>query len=135
LAATIKNQLKITLNVKDFFRHPTVAELGRYLNSKSGREDDDSIKAAPRLYPTPLSYGQESLWFIDQMEGSIPYHLPLIIKIEGELNIEALKNSLLSLLNRHEVLRFVVRENEGSICNELLLSEDWDMNQIDGEKY
>src|SRR5215204_6367841 len=38
----------------------------------------------------PLSFSQERLWFIDQLEGTLQYHLPAVLRLKGSLNKEAL---------------------------------------------
>jgi NRPS condensation-like uncharacterized protein len=54
----------------------------------------------------PLSFAQQRLWFLDQLgEKGALYHVPLIVKIKGELNISALSKSLNTILARHEALR------------------------------
>ncbi len=70
-------------------------------------------KQAPPLLPVdrnspiPLSYSQERLWFLDQLESGefSAYNQPLGFKIEGKLNITALEKSLNTIVKRHEVLR------------------------------
>ncbi|MEJ7675850.1 MAG: condensation domain-containing protein [Chitinophagaceae bacterium] len=61
----------------------------------------------------PLSFSQERLWFIDQLEGSVQYHVPVIRRLKGRLNKEALAHALHNIVNRHEVLRTVIIEKEG----------------------
>lgn len=54
----------------------------------------------------PLSFGQESLWFLDQLESeSALYHVPQAIRLRGPLNVEALRKSFEIILERHESLR------------------------------
>ncbi|MEP7253817.1 MAG: condensation domain-containing protein, partial [Ginsengibacter sp.] len=61
----------------------------------------------------PLSYSQERLWFIDQLEGSVGYHIPGVLRLTGKLDKAALGKSLREIVNRHEVLRTVYKEEEG----------------------
>jgi thioesterase domain-containing protein/acyl carrier protein len=53
-----------------------------------------------------LSFPQERLWFLDQLEGSnSAYNIPFAFRIEGLLNISALEQSLKEIVQRHEALR------------------------------
>src|SRR5215203_2380105 len=61
----------------------------------------------------PLSFSQERLWFIDQLEGSVQYHLPTVLRLKGQLNIEALSNALQTIVGRHEALRTAFGEDHG----------------------
>ena len=61
----------------------------------------------------PLSFSQERLWFIHQLEGSVEYHLPAVLRLKGKLDKEALTHTLQSIIERHEVLRTVIEEEEG----------------------
>ncbi len=54
----------------------------------------------------PLSFAQQRLWFLDQLQpNSSVYNVPMALRITGFLNIEALKNSLETIVERHEILR------------------------------
>ena len=54
----------------------------------------------------PLSYAQEGLWFIQQLEpDSVAYHIPFAARLTGPANIPALKQSLCETVRRHEILR------------------------------
>jgi len=54
----------------------------------------------------PLSYSQQRLWFLDQLEpGSALYNIAPVIRIRGNLNVTALERSFRELIRRHEVLR------------------------------
>jgi aspartate racemase len=56
--------------------------------------------------PAPLSYAQERLWFLDQLEpGSPTYNVPAALQLEGALDAEALVGSLNEIVARHEALR------------------------------
>uniref|UniRef100_A0A0C1QM90 Condensation domain-containing protein n=1 Tax=Tolypothrix bouteillei VB521301 TaxID=1479485 RepID=A0A0C1QM90_9CYAN len=75
---------------------------------------------APALVPVsrnedlPLSFSQERLWFLYQLQSdSSTYNVSFAFRLQGLLNITALENSLNEIIQRHETLRttFVVAEN------------------------
>jgi amino acid adenylation domain-containing protein len=54
----------------------------------------------------PLSFGQKALWFIEQLsDDSHQYNVPVIIEIQGQLDVPALTLSLQALVKRHKILR------------------------------
>lgn len=70
--------------------------------------------AKPSAGPFPLSYAQESLWFVEQMApGRATYNLPEAWRLEGRLNLQILQQSLDELVRRHEILRTEVQARNG----------------------
>lgn len=58
----------------------------------------------------PLSFAQQRLWFIDQLEpGSFLYNVCSSVRIEGPLNVPALQRSFNEIVRRHEILRTTFR--------------------------
>src|ERR1051326_1727521 len=54
----------------------------------------------------PLSFAQQPLWFLDQLEAGSPlYNIPVAIRLQGMLSVVALEQSLREMVQRHEVLR------------------------------
>ena len=80
----------------------------------------------------PLSFSQERLWFIDQLEGSVQYHSPVILRLSGELNFSALEHSLKTIITRHEVLRTIFREEGGQVMQIVRPESEWQLQVIDG---
>jgi NRPS condensation-like uncharacterized protein len=62
----------------------------------------------------PLSFAQQRLWFLDQLEpGSTFYNIPSAIKLTGVLNIDAMERALTEIVRRHEVLRTTFSQVDG----------------------
>jgi non-ribosomal peptide synthetase component F len=60
----------------------------------------------PRGGPLPLSFAQQRLWFIEQLQpGSTAYHLPVALRLSGRLDPAALRHGLEEICRRHEALR------------------------------
>jgi len=77
-----------------------------------GREMSPLVAMA-RPEQIPLSFAQQRLWFLDQLQGSAAYLLSRAERLLGDLSIEALEQSLQVLVHRHESLRttFAMRAN------------------------
>ncbi len=82
----------------------------------------------------PLSFNQERLWFIDRFEGSIQYHIPSVLVLKGKLNKKALIYSIKSIIERHEVLRTVIKDRDGVPYQQIKESKEWELEIIDGKK-
>lgn len=73
----------------------------------------------------PLSFSQERLWFIHQFEGSIAYHMPAVLRVKGALNVPALEQAFQAIIDRHEILRTVIKEEKGHAYQEVLSGDGW----------
>ena len=64
------------------------------------------LKSVSRKGNLPLSFPQERLWFLDQLQpGSSSYNVPMAFRVTGPLNVSALEQSLNEIVQRHEALR------------------------------
>ncbi|SEU42919.1 Non-ribosomal peptide synthetase component F, partial [Myxococcus fulvus] len=117
LVAQLRSATGVTLPLRDLFEAPTVELLAKRLVALSQGESDGAAKLAPvaRTGVIPLSFAQQRLWFLDQLQpGTASYNLPAALRLEGSLDVEALRQSLRALVQRHEVLRthFIVRDSQ-----------------------
>ncbi|HVG45250.1 MAG TPA: condensation domain-containing protein, partial [Longimicrobium sp.] len=78
-------------------------------------QEPDAIRPREGGGPAPLSFAQERLWFIDRLEpGSAVYNIPVAWRLAGALDEAALERALGEIVRRHEALRTVFAEADGS---------------------
>lgn len=90
-------------------------ELERLLNKAASEQTPARvIPQRPSDQPAPLSFAQERLWFLHQLEpDSITYNICLPLRITGRLNIPAMSQSINEVMRRHESLRTTFAAREG----------------------
>ncbi len=90
--------------------------------SQSGRD----LKRTEEFLP--VSFAQERLWFLWQLEPDSPaYARPLVLRLEGPLDVPALENALNEVRRRHEVLRAVFSSVEGTLRQTIRAWEPWSL--------
>ena len=130
LAVRLVSQVRKTfgreLPIADVFDYPTVAKLSARITDEPAGELLPPVTAVtPRPEHIPLSFSQERLWFIDKLEGSVQYHTPAVLRLKGELNREVLEKTLRAIIGRHEILRTVIKENEGRGYQQIMPAGNW----------
>lgn len=83
----------------------------------------------------PLSFSQQRLWITHQLEGSLAYHIPMVLRLDGRLDADALESALGGVVQRHSVLRTVFRETAGEARQYLLGEGKWQLRRIEGGDY
>jgi hypothetical protein len=105
----VRETFRVEMPLRTLFEAPTITELSAEVERamKGGeRPEGPPLRPVPRDGPLPLSFAQQRLWFLDQLEpGSAAYNCPAAVRLEGRLNREALRESLREIVRRHEVLR------------------------------
>ena len=109
VAARVREAFHIELPLRVLFEAPTIAALAAKIDIDRDSPDaglEAPLQAIARDGILPLSFGQERLWFADQLDpGSGAYNIPRLLRLQGPLDVEALHKSLESIVARHEVLR------------------------------
>jgi amino acid adenylation domain-containing protein len=108
LVSRIRATLAVELPLRAVFEAPTVAGLARTVEASrlGGLAPAAPLAPASREGPLPLSFAQERLWFLQQLEpGSARYTIPLGLRLAGPLDVAGLERALHDLVARHEALR------------------------------
>ncbi|SFD15634.1 non-ribosomal peptide synthetase [Pseudoalteromonas denitrificans] len=106
LISLLRQHQGIELSINTLFNYPVLSDLVIEIK-KLGHKEVTEICLADRSEPLPLSYAQQRLWFIEQMDkqASSAYHMPGGLRLTGQLNQVALEAALNRIVERHEILR------------------------------
>ncbi len=109
MVSRVRTAFSVDLPLVALFAAPTLCELAERiadLQAAGHPPELPPIVPVGRDAPLPLSFGQEALWLISQMEqGPSPYVMFPAARVRGPLNLPALERALNEVLRRHETLR------------------------------
>jgi len=109
VVSRMRTAFSVEIELASLFETPTVAGLARRVEQAIGAGDGARglpMDRVTRDEPLALSFAQQRLWFLDQLEpGRSDYNIPIAVRLEGTLNIAALEQTLSEVVRRHEVLR------------------------------
>lgn len=90
-----------------------------------------SIPSTPRTDKLPLSFAQQRLWFLEQLQpGSSTYHIPTAVRLTGSLNVQVLEQVLNTIIERHEILRTNFQTVEEELFQVIVSSRELVINPI-----
>nr|BDT34839.1 non-ribosomal peptide synthetase [Myxococcus sp. MH1] len=113
LISRIRARLGVELPLRALFEAPTLASFAERLEA-APRVEAPPLVRRPRAGPVPLSFAQQRLWFIDQLEpGSATYNIPVAVRLRGPLDVDALRRTFEALVVRHESLRTTFPMEQG----------------------
>lgn len=130
------------------FASPTIREIAAYvsvgqavgISSTQVSDEDQSLGLDPLATKTassqvilyPASYPQRSLWTLDQVyECLTAYNIPLAWRIDGPLDIEALRFAIEQVVESHEPLRTVFEQDSAGTWQRVMPSMQWELTQVD----
>ncbi|HEU5271204.1 MAG TPA: condensation domain-containing protein, partial [Jatrophihabitans sp.] len=122
LLSRIRDGFAVDLQLRQLLSHPVLADQAAAIDEAAAPAADRAHSAADRPHSAaegregrwPLSWQQEGLWFLYQLDPeSMTYHLALRLRLRGELDLAALRESLRLLVARHEGLRTRFEQVDG----------------------
>ncbi|MFD0574853.1 condensation domain-containing protein [Dactylosporangium darangshiense] len=100
-----RTHLNIDLPLATLFDHPTIHDLAHIIDT-TVNPASPPITPADRTQPLPLSFAQQRLWFLDQLEpGSTEYNVPAVMPLAGPIDPAVVADALTAVVARHETLR------------------------------
>ncbi|WP_436849154.1 amino acid adenylation domain-containing protein [Streptomyces atriruber] len=114
LVGRVRAVMGVDLAIRDLFAAPTVAALARTVQVPTSQAARPALKPAARPEETPLSFAQRRLWFLYRLDGPSPtYNVPVVLRLSGTLDVDALRAALNDVVARHEALRTVFPDIDG----------------------
>jgi amino acid adenylation domain-containing protein len=106
IVSRVRKAFGVEIPLRALFEEPTVAGLARRIAAAAGEEGPEPISGAAGAGPAPLSFAQQRLWFLSQLDPASPvYNLPAAVRLRGSLDVAALEHALAVVVRRHESLR------------------------------
>ena len=106
MMARVREEFGVEIGLRSVFERPTlegVSGKGERKREKRRGKQCRKIEKRREGEQIPLSYGQERLWFLEKFQpGESVYHIPMVMKMKGEIEEKRLEKSLQEIVKRHE---------------------------------
>lgn len=131
VVSRVRQMFGAELSLREFFESPTVRCMSRNVAEANGSKQEP-LSQVDRKSGLPLSYAQQRLWFLDQMEPENPfYNISLGVRLRGPLNQEALRATFADIIRRHEILRTTFEVGDGSPTQKITDHFEFDLETVD----
>ncbi|MEO8592856.1 MAG: condensation domain-containing protein, partial [Candidatus Solibacter sp.] len=142
LASRIRTVFGAEVSLQSIFEAPSLSSLAKTIAQSNASQASHlpAIEPKPREQGCPATFAQESIWRAYRAFGnSYLNHVVQTLHFQGALNSEALEQSLLHLVRRHEALRTTFYEEDGSLRQRILQQSElelglWDLSRLSPEK-
>jgi amino acid adenylation domain-containing protein len=135
LTSRIQSEFGVDLPLRRVFESPTLAELAQVIDRSDPTKEETSLSIPPtdRDASQPLAHTQERVWFIHTLERSpARYNVHVTIEASGPFDLQAMRRSLRTLVERHAVFRTAFEQDEtGSPVQRIQPFEGLDVPTVD----
>jgi amino acid adenylation domain-containing protein len=124
----LKNDFAITMPIAFFLSGPSLKNIAQEVIIKA-KETPAAEKITRQLSTTEahISFGQMRLLFLTKLvPDPTVYHIPIVVELIGELNVQALHQAFTDLTARHDILRTIYQEQEGQFRAQVLPQLDYE---------
>jgi len=136
LISWVRDRFEVDLALRELFENPSIESLAQQI--ERAKNKPQALKAPPitpvaRDIPLPLSYAQERLWFLDQLEpDNAVYNIPAGIQVIGAFQADLFYQALTAVVQRHEALRTTFKSLNGQPTQHVHanLAPTWDTQDI-----
>ncbi|MBV1919954.1 MAG: amino acid adenylation domain-containing protein [Pseudomonadales bacterium] len=111
-----REKFGVNISVGHLFESATIEKLSTAIERLQQYEQStvEQIPVASRAERMLLSLPQQRIWFLQTLEGaSSTWNVPIAIRLQGDMNISALERSLNDIVQRHELLRSSIQQENG----------------------
>jgi natural product biosynthesis luciferase-like monooxygenase protein len=131
LIARLRETLSVDLPLRIAFEFPNVESLAKAISTSDGSGEAEpaeyeSITRTGSANGAPLSFVQQRIWFLHQLEPGSHYNDHFDLRLRGPLDVPVLERAINEIVRRHDTLRFSISEVDGepvqSIAAELRVS-------------
>ncbi|GGF97707.1 hypothetical protein GCM10007304_09530 [Rhodococcoides trifolii] len=125
LASRLRTAFGVEVSVRTVFDAPTVSALARAIGETGGTPTRPALTPHTRPDRIPLSFAQQRMWFLNRFDRSTnAYVMPIVLRVDGALNVPALEAAVMDVLERHEVLRTIYPHSDGAPQQRILAADD-----------
>jgi amino acid adenylation domain-containing protein len=135
VVSRLRETFKVEMSLRSLFANPTVSALAEVIDA--ARRDQVELALLPivalgNVGDLPLSFAQQRLWFLDQLEpGNIAFNMSTRLRFRGALNIDALANAFTEITKRHEILRATFVATDGRVFQTIAPHREFSLSVVD----
>jgi amino acid adenylation domain-containing protein len=135
LISRVRETFDVDLPLHAIFEAPTIAQLADAIASAGQRTPDAArppLRAVSRTDTSPLSFAQERLWFLDNLNpGRTAYHMGVVLALDGVLDVRLLRACFTAIVARHEALRTTFPAVDGRPVQQITAPLRWQLPCVD----